>query len=85
MTVPTHCWKVVVVLPTGTNDAARVASTTRVIAIDTPNDNALSTTWGGYRTSVDAIEAATGLDVLSAVATPIQQVVEARTDSGPTS
>ena len=85
VTVPAHCWKVVVVLPTGTNDAARVASTTRVIAIDTPNDNALSTTWGSYRTSVDAIEAATGLDVLSAVASPVQQVVEARTDSGPTS
>ena len=85
VTVPAHCWKVVVVLPIGTNDAARVASATRVIAIDMPNDNSLGAGWGQYRVSVDAIEMATGLDVLSAVATPVQQVVEARTDSGPTS
>ena len=44
--VQARCWKVVVVLPVGTNDAARVSSTTRVIAIDTPNDNSISTAWG---------------------------------------
>jgi endonuclease G len=85
VTVPAHCWKVVVVLPIGTNDASRVSATTRVIAIDTPNDNGLSTAWGTYRTSVDAIEAATGLDVLSAVSSSVQQAVEARVDNGPTS
>ena len=85
VTVPARCWKVVVVLPIGTSDAARVSASTRVIAIDTPNDNSLSTMWGTYRTSVDAIEAATGLDLLSAVPTAIQQAIEARTDTGPTS
>ena len=85
LTVPARCWKIVVILPIGTDDATRVSSTTRVIAIDTPNDNALSTSWGTYRTSVDAIEAATGLDLLSAVPTAVQQVVEARVDNGPTS
>ena len=85
VTVPARCWKVVVILPTGTDDASRVSSTTRVIAIDTPNDNGISTTWGTYRTSVDAIEAATGLDLLSAVPSAAQQVVEARIDNGPTS
>ena len=85
VTVPARCWKVVVILPTGTDDAARVTAGTRVIAIDTPNDNGLSTTWGTYRTSVDAIETATGLDVLSAVPTAVQQVVEARVDNGPMS
>ena len=53
VTVPARCWKVVVILPTGTSDASRVTAGTRVIAIDTPNDNAISTTWGTYRTSVD--------------------------------
>ena len=85
VTVPTRCWKVVVILPTGTDDASRITAATRVIAIDTPNDNSISTTWGSYRTSVDAIEAATGLDLLSAVPTAIQQPIEARTDNGPTS
>ena len=84
VTVPARCWKVVVVLPVGNDDASRVSATTRVIAIDTPNDNSISTTWGTYRTSVDAIEAATGLDLLSAVPTAIQQAIEARTDTGPT-
>ncbi len=85
VTVPARCWKVVVILPTGTNDASRVTTGTRVIAIDTPNDNSISTTWGTYRTSVDAIEVATGLDLLSAVPATIQQTIEARTDNGPTS
>jgi len=83
VTVPAHCWKVVVVLPAGADDARRVAASTRVIAIDTPNDNAVSTAWGTYRTSVDAIEAATGYDLLSAVPAAVQQVVEARVDTGP--
>ncbi len=84
VTVPARCWKVVVVLPEGDDDARRVSSSTRVIAVDCPNDNALPTGWGPYRTSVDAIEAATGLDLLSAVAAATQQAVEARTDAGPT-
>ncbi|MBF9239536.1 DNA/RNA non-specific endonuclease [Hymenobacter sp. BT683] len=85
ITVPARCWKVVVVLPVGNDDASRVSGTTRVIAIDTPNDNGLSTTWGTYRVSVDALEAATGYDILSAVPASVQQAVEARVDTGPTS
>ena len=85
VTVPARCWKVVVILPVGTADATRVGASTRVIAIDIPNENTVSTTWGTYRTSIDAIEAATGLDVLSAVPAAVQQVVEARIDNGPTS
>ncbi|MGI4872853.1 MAG: DNA/RNA non-specific endonuclease [Janthinobacterium lividum] len=85
VTVPAHCWKVVVVLPVGSNDATRVTTSTRVIAIDTPNNNSVTSSWGTYRTSVDAIEAATGLDLLSAVPSTVQQTIEARTDTGPTS
>ena len=84
VTVPARCWKVIVILPVGTDDANRVTSSTRLIAIDTPNNNSINTNWGQYRTSVDAIEAATGLDLLSAVPAAVQQVVEARTDNGPT-
>jgi endonuclease G len=84
VTVPTRVWKVIVVMPNGTGDAARVTSTTRVIAINTPNDNALDVNWGTYRTTVDAIEQATGYDLLSAVSASVQSVVEARVDNGPT-
>jgi endonuclease G len=38
-----------------------------------------------YRTSVDAIEAATGLDLLSNLPVEVQEVIEAKTDGGPVS
>lgn len=82
--VPDHYWKVIVVLPIGTNDASRVSTSTRVIAIDMPNTQSVSSTWGSYRTSVDAIEAATGYDFLTNVSTTIQSSIEATVDSGPT-
>jgi endonuclease G len=84
VTVPSNCWKVIVVIPDGSSDASRVSTSTRVIAINTPNTTSINSTWGGYRTSVDAIEQATGYDLLSAVPTSIQSTIESRTDSGPT-
>ncbi|MCC2547335.1 DNA/RNA non-specific endonuclease [Hymenobacter sp. BT175] len=84
ITVPSRCWKVVVVLPQGTSDASRVTTSTRVIAIDTPNTTSIGTSWGAYRTTVDAIEQATGYNILSAVSSTVQSTVESRVDSGPT-
>jgi endonuclease G len=84
VTVPSNCWKVIVVLPVGNNDVSRITSSTRIIAVNTPNDNGLSSAWGGYRTTVDAIEAASGLDLLSALPLSVQNAAEARTDTGPT-
>ncbi|MFD2785135.1 DNA/RNA non-specific endonuclease [Hymenobacter rubripertinctus] len=82
--VPNRVWKVIVVLPVGTNDVSRVSSSTRIIAIDAPNDQSATTDWGQYRVSVDAIEAATGLDLLSALPLSVQEAVEAKVDNGPT-
>ena len=84
VTVPNRIWKVIVVLPQGTNDLARVTTSTRVIAINTPNTNSISTSWATYRTSVDAIESATGYNLLSNVSSSIQSVIESRVDNGPT-
>ncbi|WP_207495504.1 DNA/RNA non-specific endonuclease [Aridibaculum aurantiacum] len=81
VTVPSMIWKVVVVLPNGSNDLSRVTTSTRVIAINTPNINSINSNWRTYRTSVDAIEAATGYDILSNVPQHIQQVIEAVVDS----
>ena len=84
VTVPNRIWKVVLVLPRGTDDVNRVSTSTRVIAIDTPNANTVNTSWGTYRTTVDAIESATGYNLLSNVSNNIQNVIEARVDDGPT-
>ena len=84
ITVPNRIWKVLVVIPNGNGDVARVTTSTRVIAINTPNINTVSSTWGTYRTSVDAIEAATGYNLLSNLPASVQSVLEAQVDNGPT-
>ncbi len=85
VTVPARLWKIIVVLPVGTGDASRVTTSSRIIAINVPNtQTSNNSAWGSYRTSVDAIETATGYDFLSAVPSAIQAVIEANTDSGPT-
>ncbi|RYZ20767.1 MAG: DNA/RNA non-specific endonuclease, partial [Chitinophagaceae bacterium] len=84
ITVPNRIWKVIVVLPQGSSDLSRIGTGTRVIAVNTPNTNSISTTWGSYRTTVDAIESATGYNLLSNVSSTIQGTIESRVDSGPT-
>lgn len=84
VTVPNRIWKVILVLPQGTGDVSRVTTGTRVIAVDTPNSNSVSTSWGGYRTTVDAIESKMGYNLFSNVSASVQSVIEARVDNGPT-
>lgn len=84
ITVPANVWKVIVVLTKGENDLARVTSSTRVIAVNTPNNNNVSTSWDTYRTTVDAIEVATGYNLLSNLSEALQTELEARKDNGPT-
>ena len=83
VSVPAHIWKVVVFLPEGSNDLQRIAAGQgRVVAIDTPNDNSISPDWIKYLTSVDKIEAASGLDILSALPTAVQTQLQSKIDSG---
>ncbi|HEX8327403.1 MAG TPA: DNA/RNA non-specific endonuclease [Hymenobacter sp.] len=84
VTVPARIWKVMVILPDGVNDLQRLATdpSVRVLAIDTPNDNAVNPDWKQYLTSVDKIEAATGLDLLSALPRPVQARLQKLVDSG---
>lgn len=85
VTVPAHVWKVLVVLPEGTDDLRRIAAgQARIIAVDTPNDQSISPDWGRYRVSVDALEAATGLDLLSKLPVEVQTRLQAQVDTGPT-
>ncbi|KAA9339585.1 DNA/RNA non-specific endonuclease [Hymenobacter busanensis] len=85
VTVPKRIWKVLVVLPQGDNDLQRVAAgQARLIAVDTPNDNTIDPDWARYRVSVDAIENATGYDLLSKLPVEVQAQLEAKVDSGPT-
>jgi DNA/RNA endonuclease G (NUC1) len=82
--IPAHTWKVVVVLPEGTNDLSRVTTATRVIAVDMTNDNnqiSRTADWKTFRVSVDAIEAITGYDFLGKVSPTIQTTIESVVDN----
>ncbi|WP_461086561.1 DNA/RNA non-specific endonuclease [Spirosoma flavus] len=74
LTVLAALWKVIVVLTIGSNDLSRINNQTRVIAVRMPNTNgAGDTKWNTFRTSIDAIEAETGLDLLSNLPVSVQQ------------
>ena len=84
ITVPARFWKVIVVLPVGNNDLQRIDHNTRIIAVDMPNVQTVNTyDWKHYRTTIDAIESATGYDLLSNVPADLQKVIEAKMDQGP--
>jgi endonuclease G len=42
ITIPTNCYKIMVVLPEGDGDLQRINSKTRIIAVDMPNDVTVS-------------------------------------------
>jgi endonuclease G, mitochondrial len=81
ITVPTTTWKVIMVLPSGTNDVSRVSGSTRLIAVSLPNTNSVVSDWKQYRTNVDSIEALTGYDFFSNVPTSIQTSIESTIDT----
>lgn len=85
VTVPDRVWKVILVLPEGSSDLSRVNSSTRVIAVDMPNDNTVSSNWGSYRTTVDYIEQVRGYNLFSQLPSSVQSAIESKIDNGPTS
>jgi endonuclease G len=84
VTVPAQTWKVIIVLPVGTNDVSRVTTSTRTIAVIMPNTQGIRTTdWHTFRVSVDQVEALTGFDFFSNVPVGIQAVIESTVDNQP--
>ena len=75
--VPSHTWKVIMIIPDGDDDVNRVTTSTQVIAVDMPNSQNISSDWTLYQTSVDQIEAATGYDFFDLVPNNIEDVIEA--------
>ncbi len=81
LTVPAALWKVVMVLPTGSEDQRRVSAKTRVFAVWMPNTNAAGQQkWINYRVSVDEIERKTGLDLFNKLSTDLQKTLESRVE-----
>ncbi len=82
VTVPSNVWKIALVIPTGDNDISRVTAATRIIAVNTPNNNTISSDWTQYITTVKDIESATGYTVFSNLPPNIRAVLETVKDSG---
>ncbi|HEX2684859.1 MAG TPA: DNA/RNA non-specific endonuclease, partial [Ferruginibacter sp.] len=86
VTVPANIWKVIVVIPKGSNDATRIDTSATVLAVNMPNDNRLYATGGGnvwrnYITSISALEQQAGmnavaLDLLQSVATNVRSYLK---------
>jgi endonuclease G len=79
--VPAQTWKVIIVLPVGSNDVSRVTTSTRTIAVVMPNSGSIGSDWRAYRVSVDQVEAITGFDFFSNVPSAIQNVIEGQVDN----
>lgn len=78
ITVPSRLWKVIVVMDRPRAGLSGLSQGTQVIAVDLPNQNSVAEDWRRYQTSIDSIELATGLDLLSNVSEPIQSALEVR-------
>ncbi|HEX6910738.1 MAG TPA: DNA/RNA non-specific endonuclease, partial [Longimicrobium sp.] len=77
--IPTHTWKIIVVM-NGGEGLAQVsgAGSIQVVAVLMPNQAGIQANdWPMYRTTVDAIEAATGYDFLAALPDDVEAAVEA--------
>jgi len=82
ITVPSHLWKVIVVLPEGSNDLSRINTSTRTIAVIMPNTQDVNQKpWTDYRVSIRDVERLTGYNFLSNVPQWIQDVIETRVDN----
>ena len=84
MVVPSECWKIVVVVPEsgGFDDLAKINASTRVIAVEMPNDNDIvGEQWAGFRTSVSAVEARTGLHFFDRISPAIAQALKSKMDN----
>jgi endonuclease G len=79
--VPSNTWKVIMIIGDGDDDVNRVTTNTRVIAIDMPNSQSVSSDWTTYKTTVDDIEMKTGYDFFNLVPDNIENVIEASVDA----
>lgn len=82
ISVPTNTWKVVVIMPQGLSSPDQVTKDTHTIAVDIPNIKGIrSDSWRKYRTSIRAIEKATGYNLLSNVNQDVQNAIESKADN----
>lgn len=79
--VPKWTWKVIMVLPGGSNDLDRITKSTRTIAVIIPNNQGIRlSTWQTFRTNIMEVEALTGLNFLTTVRPQLRRFLKHRVD-----
>ena len=79
--IPAVTWKVVLVLPNGSNDLSRVSRATRAFGIIVSNQPPItSTAWRNYRVTVDQVENLTGYNFFSNIPKITQELIERKRD-----
>ncbi|HQU85384.1 MAG TPA: DNA/RNA non-specific endonuclease [Pyrinomonadaceae bacterium] len=80
--IPQYTWKVVMIIPNGTDDLSRVNKQTRTIGLVVPNFLPLASNapWRQFRVSVDTIENLTGYNFFTNVPKNTQEIIEKRRD-----
>ncbi|WP_375466926.1 DNA/RNA non-specific endonuclease [uncultured Nostoc sp.] len=81
VTVPKSTWKIVVVLDNPGSGLDGITASTRVIAVNIPNEQEINNDWRAYKVSIDELEKFTGYDFLSNVSPNIQEVIESKVDN----
>lgn len=80
--VPQVTWKVVLIIPNGSNDLQRINKSTRAFGIIVPNQPPvdINAPWRNFRVTVDKVEVLTGYDFFKAVPAMTQMLIERRRD-----
>ena len=81
--VPASTWKVVLIMPNGSNDLQRVNRGMRAFGIIVPNVASgvnLNDVWRKYRVTVDQVEQLTGYDFFSLIPKTTQELLERKKD-----
>lgn len=80
--VPAYTWKVILVLPNGSNDVQRVTRATRAFGIIVPNFPPVNqqAPWRTFRVTVNAVEVLTGYDFFTAIPKNTQELIERKRD-----
>lgn len=80
--VPAYTWKVVIIMPNGTNDLERFGRSTRAFGIIVPNTLPLNINapWREFRVPINTVENLTGYDFLTNVGRNTAELVERKRD-----
>ena len=80
MNVPAYTWKVLIAIPAGSSDLARIDESATAIAINVPNQTGMQKTgdWEQFLCSIDDIEEMTGYDFFELLPDNIEDLLEAK-------